>query len=110
MFSRIIFGSQISLSIGLVGVALSLILGIFFGGISGYYGGPVDNLIQRAIEFLKSLPAIPLWLTLSAEQNDFKSKKLLATLDEDLDEEGKARALALVEEWRAERAELGSLN
>lgn len=66
IYSRIVYGAQVSLSIGLVGVFLSLILGIIFGGISGYYGGTIDMLIQRLIEFLKSLPAIPLWLTLSA--------------------------------------------
>ena len=66
LLSRIIYGTQISMSIGLVGVLLSLLLGIFFGGISGYYGGAVDNLIQRMIEFLRSIPSIPLWLTLSA--------------------------------------------
>lgn len=66
VLSRIIFGAQISLSIGLVGVTLSLFLGIIIGGISGYYGGWIDTVIQRVIEFLKSLPAIPLWLTLSA--------------------------------------------
>ncbi len=66
LFSRIIYGTQISMSIGLVGVMLSLVLGIFFGGISGYYGGTIDNVIQRLIEFLRSIPSIPLWLTLSA--------------------------------------------
>lgn len=66
VLSRIIYGSQLSLSIGLIGVFLSLILGILFGGISGYYGGAIDTFIQRMIELLKSLPAIPLWLTMSA--------------------------------------------
>jgi peptide/nickel transport system permease protein len=66
VFSRIVYGAQVSLSVGLIGVFLSLILGIIFGGISGYYGGAIDTFIQRLIEFLKSLPAIPLWLTLSA--------------------------------------------
>jgi len=66
LFSRLIYGTQISMSIGLVGVLLSLVLGIFFGGISGYYGGAVDNVIQRLIEFLRSIPSIPLWLALSA--------------------------------------------
>lgn len=66
MLSRLIFGARISLSIGLVGVGLSLILGIILGGISGYYGGLPDLIIQRIIEFLRSLPAIPLWLTLAA--------------------------------------------
>lgn len=66
MLSRIIYGSRISLSIGLVGVGLSLILGVLLGGLSGYYGGVTDVIIQRVIEFLRSLPAIPLWLTLAA--------------------------------------------
>jgi len=65
-FSRIIFGTRVSMSIGLVGVTLSLILGILLGGISGYYGGTIDNIIQRIIEFLRSIPAIPLWLGLAA--------------------------------------------
>ena len=66
MFSRICYGARISLSIGLVGVFLSLTFGIILGGISGYYGGPVDNLIQRTIEFIRSIPSIPLWMGLSA--------------------------------------------
>lgn len=66
MFSRIIFGTRISLSIGLVGVALSLVLGVLLGGISGYFGGTADMIIQRIIEFLRSIPTIPLWLGLSA--------------------------------------------
>lgn len=66
MFSRIIYGAQISLSIGLVSVFLSLALGIILGGISGYYGGTVDNVIQRVIEFIRSLPTLPLWMALSA--------------------------------------------
>jgi peptide/nickel transport system permease protein len=66
VLSRIIFGTRISMSIGLVGVLLSLTLGILLGGVSGYYGGFVDTLIQRIIEFLRSMPTIPLWLGLSA--------------------------------------------
>lgn len=66
MFSRVMYGSRISLSIGLVGVAFSLIFGVLLGGISGYYGGVMDVVIQRIIEFLRSLPTIPLWLTLGA--------------------------------------------
>jgi len=66
LFSRILYGSRISLTIGLVGVAISLALGITIGGFSGYYGGMVDVVIQRAIEILRSFPAIPLWLALSA--------------------------------------------
>ncbi|MEQ8673595.1 MAG: ABC transporter permease [Aggregatilineales bacterium] len=66
LLSRIIYGARVSLSIGLIGVVLSFFLGIFLGGISGYYGGIVDMIIQRTIEIIRSIPAIPLWLTLSA--------------------------------------------
>jgi peptide/nickel transport system permease protein len=66
MLSRIVFGARASLSIGLVGVTCSLVLGIFFGGISGFFGGWVDWLIQRLIEFILSLPMIPVWLALAA--------------------------------------------
>lgn len=66
LFSRVIHGTRISMSIGLVGVVLSLVLGIFLGGISGYYGGRVDSAIQRVIEFVLSIPTIPLWLGLAA--------------------------------------------
>ncbi len=66
LFSRILYGTRISMSIGLIGVTLSLLLGIVLGGISGYYGGWVDNAIQRTIEFVLSLPTTPLWLGLAA--------------------------------------------
>lgn len=66
LFSRIIYGTRISLSIGLMGVLLSFVLGIILGGISGYYGGLADTIIQRIIEFLRSIPSIPLWLGLAA--------------------------------------------
>jgi peptide/nickel transport system permease protein len=66
LFSRILFGASISLSIGLMGVLTSFLLGIVLGGISGYAGGVVDNTIQRIIEFLISVPTIPLWMALSA--------------------------------------------
>ncbi|MFC1959257.1 ABC transporter permease [Chloroflexota bacterium] len=66
MFSRILYGARISLSIGLISVLLSLTLGIILGGISGYYGGWIDNVIQRLIEFLRSIPTLPLWMALSA--------------------------------------------
>jgi peptide/nickel transport system permease protein len=66
LFSRIIMGTRISMSIGLVGVFLSLIFGIFLGGLSGYYGGILDQLIQRTIDFLRSIPSIPLWMGLAA--------------------------------------------
>lgn len=66
LLSKIIYGSQISLSIGLVGVGISLVLGLLLGGISGYFGGWVDNLIQRLIELVMSIPTLPLWLGLAA--------------------------------------------
>jgi peptide/nickel transport system permease protein len=66
MLSRLIHGARISLSIGLTGVALSLIIGVVIGGISGYVGGRTDMVIQRIIEFIWSMPQIPLWLGLAA--------------------------------------------
>jgi peptide/nickel transport system permease protein len=66
LFSRIIYGARISLTIGLVGIAVSFTLGLFFGGLAGYLGGWVDHVIQRMIEILRSLPELPLWLALSA--------------------------------------------
>jgi peptide/nickel transport system permease protein len=66
VFSRIIFGSRLSLTIGLVGVALSLILGTVLGVSSGYYSGWVDEVIQRLIELIRAIPNIPLWMALSA--------------------------------------------
>jgi peptide/nickel transport system permease protein len=65
LFSRLIYASQVSLSIGLVGVFMSLLLGVFLGGLSGLIGGWVDNVIQRAIEILRSIPDIPLWMALA---------------------------------------------
>lgn len=65
VFSRVLYGSRISLSIGLVGVFLSLFLGSILGGISGYFGGTPDMIIQRVIEFLTSIPRIPLWMALA---------------------------------------------
>ncbi|ACA20737.1 binding-protein-dependent transport systems inner membrane component [Methylobacterium sp. 4-46] len=66
LFSRIVAGARISLTVGLVGIAVSFALGLFFGGLAGYLGGWVDNLVQRMIEILRSLPELPLWLALSA--------------------------------------------
>lgn len=66
VFSRIAFGARISLSIGLVGIAISLTLGISIGGASGFYGGAVDIIVQRVIEFIRSIPTTPLWMALSA--------------------------------------------
>ena len=66
VLSRVIYGARISLSIGLVGVFLALVLGMALGGASGYYGGSADNIIQRIIELERSFPTIPLWMALSA--------------------------------------------
>jgi peptide/nickel transport system permease protein len=66
LFSRLCYGARISLSIGLVGVFLSLTIGITLGGASGYYGGRIDTFIQRVIELIRTIPNIPLWMALSA--------------------------------------------
>ena len=65
-WSRLMHGTQVSLSIGLVAVALSTIIGIVLGGISGYFGGITDMVIQRVVELLQSIPPIPIWLALTA--------------------------------------------
>jgi peptide/nickel transport system permease protein len=65
LLSLIIFGGRISLSVGLLGIAISFVIGIFFGGISGYFGGVPDLIIQRSIEFIRSVPTLPLWMALS---------------------------------------------
>lgn len=66
LFSRLIHGAQISLSVGIISVLLSLVLGLVIGGISGLYGGWIDNVIQRVIEAIIAIPTIPLWLGLAA--------------------------------------------
>ncbi len=66
IYSRTLAGARISLTIGLVGVALSFALGSLLGGLSGYFGGAPDMLIQRAIDFLVSIPTLPLWMALAA--------------------------------------------
>ncbi|MCY3898856.1 MAG: ABC transporter permease [Caldilineaceae bacterium] len=66
LLSSMIYGTRVSMSIGLLGVFLSFFLGILLGGISGFYGGTTDNLIQRIIEFIRSIPTIPLWMGLAA--------------------------------------------
>ena len=66
MLSRIILGTRISLTVGLVGITISFFMGLLVGGLAGYYGGWVDLVSQRAIEVLRSFPEIPLWLALSA--------------------------------------------
>jgi peptide/nickel transport system permease protein len=66
LFSRLIIATRLSMVIGLAGVAMSLFLGILLGGLSGLYGGAVDNIIQRLIEIVRSIPTIPLWMALAA--------------------------------------------
>ncbi len=66
LFSRILYGARISLTVGLVGVLLSLVIGALIGVTSGYFGGVWDNIIQRIIEVISSIPQIPLWLALAA--------------------------------------------
>jgi peptide/nickel transport system permease protein len=66
VWSRVLYGARISLTIGLFGVAISMILGVFFGVVSGYVGGWVDAGIQRLIELLRALPELPLWMALAA--------------------------------------------
>jgi peptide/nickel transport system permease protein len=66
LWSRLMYGTRISLTIGLVGVTMSLVLGVVLGGLSGFYGGIADTVIQRVIEILRSIPTIPLWMGLAA--------------------------------------------
>ncbi len=66
LFSRMLLGARTSLFVGLMGLAVGFVLGLVFGGISGYYGGGADMIIQRMIEFLQSLPTLPLWMALAA--------------------------------------------
>nr|WP_234886908.1 ABC transporter permease [Sinorhizobium terangae] len=66
VLSRIIYGARISLTIGLLGITVSFVLGIVIGGLAGYHGGVFDLLVQRLIEVLQSIPSIPLWLSLAA--------------------------------------------
>lgn len=65
VFSRMTYGARVSLTIGLIGVSISFILGVVIGGLAGYYGGTFDLIVQRIIEVVQSLPQIPLWLALS---------------------------------------------
>jgi peptide/nickel transport system permease protein len=66
VLSRLVYATRISTSVGLFGVTISLVLGVLLGGISGYFGGIADNVIQRVVEFLMSVPTIPLWMGLAA--------------------------------------------
>ena len=66
LLSRIVYGGRVSLTVGLLGIIVSFVIGITLGGISGYYGGWVDNIIQRFIEMVRCFPELPLWMALSA--------------------------------------------
>jgi len=66
MLSRMGYGARISLTVGIIGITISFIMGITIGGIAGYYGGVVDSIIQRIIEIIRSFPQLPLWMALSA--------------------------------------------
>ncbi len=66
LLSRLLLGARTSLFVGLIGLIIGFVLGLFFGGISGYYGGSIDLFVQRLTEFLQSLPTLPLWMALAA--------------------------------------------
>jgi peptide/nickel transport system permease protein len=66
LLSRIVYGARVSLTVGLLGIIVSFVIGVTLGGISGYYGGWVDNVIQRFIEMIRCFPELPLWMALSA--------------------------------------------
>jgi peptide/nickel transport system permease protein len=66
LFSRCLYATRVSLSVGVVGVAVAFVLGAAIGGVAGYFGGAVDVFIMRLIEFIRSIPTLPLWLSLSA--------------------------------------------
>jgi peptide/nickel transport system permease protein len=81
LWSRLVYATRISMTIGLVSVALSLFLGLLLGGVSGFYGGWVDTLIQRVIEILRSIPTIPLWMGLAAAvPKDWSVTKMYFTI------------------------------
>ena len=66
LFSRIIYGGQVSLSVGIIGVLITIAVGSVIGTLSGYYGGVFDNVVQRVIETIRSFPQLPLWMALAA--------------------------------------------
>lgn len=114
-WSRLMFGTRTSMTIGMISVALSTILGVLLGGISGYFGGVIDLIIQRVIELLQSLPTIPIWLALTAalprdwrpEQVFFAITIILSLLGwTTLGREVRGRFLALREEDFVLAAEL----
>ena len=66
LLSRIFYGTRVSLSVGVIGLLIAFFLGLFIGGVSGYFGGMIDDFIQRLIEFVRSIPTLPLWMALAA--------------------------------------------
>jgi peptide/nickel transport system permease protein len=77
LLSRMIYGARISLSIGLLAIVITFILGVTIGGISGYLGGKVDTIIQRLIEIINAFPRLPLWLALAAAMpSDWSSLRI----------------------------------
>ncbi len=66
LLSRVLYGTRVSITVGLIGVTLSLLLGLTLGGVSGYFGGVTDRVVQRVIELIQVFPSIPLWMALSA--------------------------------------------
>jgi peptide/nickel transport system permease protein len=66
VFTRVIYGARISLTVGLIGIALSFVFGLLLGGIAGYFGGIIDEVVMRVIDVMYSLPTIPLWMSLAA--------------------------------------------
>lgn len=70
MLARILVGGQVSMTVGLVGVALTIILGSILGTASGYFGGVTDDIMQRVIELIQSFPTVPLWASLAAALPD----------------------------------------
>ncbi len=66
VFSRIMAGAVVSLTVGLIGILISMTLGVLIGGLAGYFGGVVDAAVQRVIEILRAIPELPLWMALAA--------------------------------------------
>lgn len=115
VLSRILHGARLSLTIGLIGVTVSFVIGLFLGGIAGYFGGWIDATVQRMIEIFRSLPELPIWLALSAavpvNWNSLAVFAMISVILGLLDWPGLARAvrskfLALREEDYVRAAEL----
>ncbi|MBN1250327.1 MAG: ABC transporter permease [Anaerolineae bacterium] len=66
VFTRTLYGGQVSMTVGLVGIALTIFLGSVLGTVSGYFGGMIDDIMQRIVEIIQSFPTIPLWAALAA--------------------------------------------